>query len=65
MVSLGVTKNWWIAQNSRLHLFLMFPNDRFRSEQAAETGVVIQSVPSCFVRLECKQGHFVPFLIGY
>lgn len=43
----------------------MFPNDRFRSEQAAETGVVIQSVPSCFVRLECKQGHFVPFLIGY
>lgn len=29
MVSLGVTKNWWIAQSSRLHLVLMFSNDCF------------------------------------
>lgn len=54
-----------IGKNSRLHLFLMFPNDRFGSEQAAESSVVIQYVPQCFVRLECEQGHFVLFLIGY
>lgn len=29
MVSLGVAKKWWIAQNSRLHLVLMFSNDCF------------------------------------
>lgn len=53
-----------IGKNSRLHLFLMFPNDRFQSEQAAETNIVIQYVPYCFVCLECKQGHFVLVLIG-
>lgn len=64
-----VAKKWWTAQNSRLHLFLMFSNDRFLclngQLKLAETSIVIQYVPYHFVHFECKQGHFVLFKIGY